>query len=173
MNKKVCFILGIIIGCLLGIGGTFLVMNFSENKNETVSSAKEKIVKEDSREAEEDVEVSFLEDIVDEGVFKVESLYCDLYYPIEWKEKIDIEEELNIVHFGTDIGGETVTLFDVVSVENSKEETISELEVHIVLYDLEFNEQWSEEEKQMVIEMQEDIGCIVDYLEKDGITVIM
>lgn len=191
MNKKSLYlILGMILGLLLGFGAAFLIMN-GMNKESDMVSSKEAVVDGDVIEAEEEMgssEVvddgdtieeesdlaSIKEEVVGGEVFKVESLYCDLYYPTKWEDKVLIEETLNVVHFSADFGeGKTITLFDVVAVELSEDEEDGEIEVHIVLYDLEFDEQWSDEQKQIIIEMQEDASCIADYLEKDNIAVIM
>lgn len=152
-KKNLYFLIGIISGLLLGFAGTFFVMNILDKDNINTSTKEEKKVAED--------------------VFLTESLYCDLYYPKQWEDKVIIEEALNVVHFSANFGEEKVVdLFDVVASEISEDDKSGELEVHIIVYELELDDQWSNEEKQTIVKMQEDVSCIASYLEKEGITVI-
>ena len=166
-RRNLSFMLGIILGILVGFVSAFLIMN----RDSDIVASKEELAVADVTEVESALD-SVKEEIEGEDVFKVVCLYCDVYYPTKWENNVLIEETLNVVQFSADFGeGKVITLFDVVAMEPSDDE--ESIEVHIVKYDLEFNEQWTDEEKQIVIEMQNDADCVVEYLEKEDITVIM
>ena len=150
INKNVYFILGLMTGLFLGVVITFFMMNNLDKGERSTITEKEGLE-------------------IDE-VFKVESLYCDYYYPIKWKEKVLIDDTLNVVHFSANLNEDKqIDLFDIVATVDEEDG----INVHIVLYELEFDNSWSNEDKQMIVKMQEDVQCIIDYLERENIKVIM
>ena len=169
-KSSLSFILGIVVGILVGFGIGFLCVN-PTNKDVTTVVSKEELDNEEILKTATNLD-AIKEDIDGKDVFKVTCVYCDIYYPAKWEDNVLIEETLNVVQFSADFGdGKVIPLFDVVAMELS--ETEKDMEVHIIKYDLEFNEQWTDEEKQMVMEMQKDADCVAEYLEKENITVIM
>ena len=148
----------LIIGCVLGILAGLLLGWFLAG---TVSNVSER------------TGTKQIENKSDENMYKIESLYCDLYYPAKWEEMLTVEEELNAVHFTADLDeNKIIDLFDVVVVETEESESENAFEVHIIMFDLEFDEQWNDEEKQTALTMQKDAAVICDYLEKENIKVI-
>lgn len=107
---------------------------------------------------------------------EVECQYGKLYYPKNWEEKVRVYEnnsDICMVEFyGTVEGKEEVQLFNIVfgGVYGSK---VGELEidgnildVSVMLFDPIFDETWTEDEKNMIYSMQEDMNYILLELPK-------
>lgn len=171
-NKTLYYVIGVVIVLILISLGMMLIMN-SKNNSENLSNI-------DSENSEIKIEQGMVDPLAEEiaedeklakkGKMKVSSLYCDIYYPIEWKEKVIVKDELNVVTFIADYGNDKkVDLFEVVAVEDEG----GNVEMHIVKFNLVFDDKWSTQEKKEVEQMQEDADFVAKYLKKDKFTVIM
>ena len=105
---------------------------------------------------------------------KIKTDYVDLYYPSIWKDWLETEEENEAVVFYAKINEhEKEKLFSVVFGKDgdvfvgeieTKKETIM---VSIDIFDLVFDETWSEEEQQIVIGMRESVNKVIEEISKD------
>lgn len=119
--------------------------------------------------------VSYLEDI---PAFEIETKYCDLYFPEQYKDVIQIkysEKRGYKVKFYVNIEDkELVHVFDICFnsddgdllgyIENKKEKEIVNLSIDVM--QLEFDDSWSEEELNQVYAVQEERNFVIDSLTK-------
>ena len=178
-NKKLYYIIGLVVILILAGIGLMLAMNNNDrmaNVDDVDKAVAGEQVEEEQKEekiTKDDPlakELKKEEKLAKKGMAKVSSMYCEMYYPIEWKDKVIVEDELNVVSFIVDFGdGKKTDLFDVVAVEDDN----GKVEMHIVKFDLEFNGKWSEEDKTEAKQMQKDADFVAKYLKKDKFTVIM
>ena len=171
-NSPLVPILCLIIGILLGVLGTILVMD------KTSSGLTESV--EDKNSIEEMVDEnkmvdtkSSLEEMLEGEAFVIETPNCDLYYPLEWKEQIRVEQvegDVHIVKFFGTIGeqGEHF-LFSVLfgGEEGVLLGTLNEKPVYIISTTEEATETWTEDEEMTFLNMQVDVNYLLGMLQKE------
>lgn len=156
----ICLILGILAGV---VGGLYLANNFEIFSKKAVDN-KEETVEVDS---ENQVEESG-------GDFVVETPYCDLYFPEEWADQVEVEQEEGDVHavsfYGMVDGKERKLLFDVLFGEEVGSEigTLNvdgqDIRVAIQFANINVDETWTEDETNTIYSMQEDVNYLMDEL---------
>lgn len=116
----------------------------------------------------------------DTKAFKIETSYCNLYYPEEWKALIHTqivsENDSEAVQFWAEFEGkEKIHLFDIIfggdayTVGTLKMKTGEIISVNVLSHDIELDDTWTEAEKEKVYIMMEDINYILYKLESvDG-----
>lgn len=160
-TRKILYTIIVILVIAIGIATAFLLIGRMENNSLTNDKPQDKVQDNNQDNIQDNMQLN------EDGLFVTESLYYDLYYPVEWQDKVIIEEELNVVHFCARHGDEIVDIFDIVAIETDK----GKIEAHIVMYDVE-TDHWSDEEKAEVNKMKNDSDHIVDYLKKQKISVV-
>lgn len=124
--------------------------------------------------------VNTIDEMLEQEGFTVTTPLVDLYYPEKWKEKIrvgQIEGDIHVVQFWATIKEkEEIHIFDIVF--GSEEEYVlgyfegenkEKIPVNIISYDFELSEDWTEEERNELYVMMEDINYIINRLqEEDG-----
>jgi len=113
------------------------------------------------------------ETIVSEDVI-VETPYCNLVYPGKWAEILVVEqdEETHTVHFYGNVEGKAKQLIFSVyfggeegdEIATVKDENGSSVSVRIAWSELEFDDSWSEGERNTLYAMQEDVNYLIDAL---------
>ena len=108
----------------------------------------------------------------EEELFEIETPYCNLYYPLMWKDQIMIEfEEDNVytVKFSAKTDSESIPLFDLkfggedgdkIGELTNEEETI---ELNMISYGFDLDG-YSEDMSNDICGMNEDINVIVSKL---------
>ena len=163
-NNKLIIALGIILFVLVLIVIALLMKSKFDN--------------EDSVDATDVVEVAptVEQQIEEEEAYKVKTDYVNLYYPKKWKNQIEIEESDDsntVLFYATIKDKDKQHLFDILfnSEEGYKIGTVEKdgkaVSVNLISYDLEFDSNWTEDEKLIVIAMQEDVNYIMGMLEKE------
>ena len=113
-----------------------------------------------------------------DDAIEVETNYCKLYYPSEYKNELVVKYSENygyIVEFyGSLEGKDEVHLFDICFnsddgdllgyFENTGDQVVN---VSVSIFDLEFDDSWTEEEKNIIYGMQEERNFVVDSLSLD------
>ena len=115
--------------------------------------------------------------VVDEDF--LETPYCKLYYPAQWKDSVDgqvietkngcqaiftgkvadKEAQLFVIYFGEG----TENAFSVGILKNEAGE---EIEVYAELFDFEYDDTWTQEEIDTVCAMQESVNHVIAKLEE-------
>lgn len=99
--------------------------------------------------------------------FDIETVYGNLTYPERWKEQLRIaQQEDEIQFFGTVKGKEEKLLF---TLGFGKSEgyllgTLDDIDLYIIDAETEFGDDWTDDEKEQIISMQEDFNVILDGL---------
>lgn len=99
--------------------------------------------------------------------FGIETVYGKLMYPEQWKDRLRVEQqEESILFWGTVEGKEEKLLF---TLEFGKSEgyllgTLNDVDIYIVDAETEFDSDWTEEEKDQILTMQEDVNVILGGL---------
>lgn len=116
--------------------------------------------------------------IEEEEGFAIKTPYCTLYYPVKWENQVNTEiqegEVITVQFHGQVEGKETLHLFDI-SFGSDEGDTIgtidaedgTKISVNVVLHELLLDESWTDEEKNEIYTMQEDINYIIDRLEQE------
>ncbi len=101
----------------------------------------------------------------DSSVFKISAPFADLYYPKKWINTVSVNSEANSVHFTY---GET-KLFDIVYGDGEGDTlgTYNGKAIKVVTYDISYGD-FYEEEYDKIMEMQEDLNVILQYLMQNG-----
>lgn len=99
--------------------------------------------------------------------FEIETSFANLQYPQKWQNKIRSEETENGVEFYSKLDGKDEKL--VFTLEFGESEgyhlgTMGETDVYIVEAELDFDETWTDEEKQEIYDMQEAVNVILQGL---------
>jgi len=113
-----------------------------------------------------------------DGDVVVETPYCSLSYPGDWGDMLKIEHRDEDVYavdfFGQIEGKEKILLFTVIfgGDEGSLLGTIkdgdgNDISVNITFNDIEFDNSWTEVEKNRIYAMQEDANYLMDELALD------
>lgn len=107
---------------------------------------------------------------------KIETPYCDLYYPNQWEDSVRIninESDICMVEFYAKIGDKPeVQMFNIVfggqfsNPIGQLDVNNESIDVSIMTFDLIDSNDWSEEEKDSYYAMQEDVNCIISNLSK-------
>lgn len=114
------------------------------------------------------------EQINNEEAFSIETKYGNLYFPLKWKENISIKNNgSDIVEFYGNVNEiREQHLFDIVY-GNSSENIIGsikvgeeDINVSFNLYELNIEDEWSDEEVDAFSAMQEDINYLIGMLVK-------
>lgn len=158
----------ILILCLISCGIIAVVALDRESNNSTAI------------ETEQQGQVtSTLDQMFEQEGFIIETPIVNLHYPEKWKEQIRVEQIEGDVHtvqfIATVEGKEEVHIFDIAYgseegytlgyLEDDNEEKVP---VNIISYDFELGEEWTEEEKNEVYTMLEDVNYIIEILQKDA-----
>ena len=110
------------------------------------------------------------------GSLEIETKYGPLYYPSKWKDQIDIKYTENagykVEFYGTVVGKESVHLFDICFNSDNgellgyfnREEAVN---VSFNVYEVKFDETWTQGEKDQIYSMQEDVNYVIEMLEKE------
>lgn len=113
----------------------------------------------------------------EEEAIKIETKYCNLYYPQNWESQLRTEivedGDYTVKFYGTVEGKEEQHIFSIVFGETEHElgsfkkgdETVKvclDFEEHTM------NEEWTEEEKNTIYAMQEDVNYLIGMWEKEG-----
>lgn len=184
-GKKIMLILvfGILIGTILGIyGARTIINNQNDDKNkvieeqETIISTNEENVEDSSVEKIEE-NINILDEMSAEEDIAIETPFVDLYYPEKWDGLLRIEEregDTYTVRFFAQIEErEEQHIFDIIfgKTEGILLGTLNETEIYMFYTELIFAENWSEEDKNTIYAMQEDVNHIIEMLQKeDGFT---
>lgn len=117
----------------------------------------------------------------DEEVFEIKTSYCSLYYPTKWKDNVKTEvitDEPCVVKFTALLDNKEYPLFDITFGETEKgfllgtlpTETES-IDVYLLDYSDNFPKDLSEEDKNNLNEMSNDVNVIISELVyKSGMT---
>ncbi len=91
-------------------------------------------------------------------------------YPTSWKENMRYEEKDNQIVFYGKVGNHEEQILFTLVFGGSEGYLLGKLngeELHIIDSDVQFDESWSEEEKNQIITMQEDFNVILEDLLKN------
>lgn len=121
-----------------------------------------------------DDSVKFYE--TDEEVFRIETAYCDLYYPEKWEDKIEInieDGEQYIIHFTANMENKSVPLFDLIFGGNEGYKLgtlkLDNQEMSLYIIDYEFNQDDFDEQVYFnLCGMCDDVNVIISKLIEDG-----
>lgn len=114
--------------------------------------------------------------IENDGLLEIETKYCSLYYPSKWKDSITVkysnEAGYKIEFYGNIKKKETLHLFDICFNSDdgellgyfNREEAVN---VSFNVYEVKFDETWTQDEKDQIYSMQEDVNYIIKMLEKE------
>lgn len=102
----------------------------------------------------------------------IETSYGNLSFPGEWKDSVTVQQEDNSVLFYANVNEQTIKLFAVEfgvdadsaigSVLDSNNENVT---VGIMMEELNLDNSWSDEEKNMLYTMQESINHVLDNID--------
>lgn len=165
-NNMLMLIIGIVIGVVLGICVAKACLN-NDDENSFVNYTEKKV-----EQQKQDENIS--EKIVNEDSLIVETPIVNLQYPKKWENQISVEQIVEDTHtvtfLGTVEGKEAVHMFDVVfgGTEGIFLGTMNGIGVHLVYTDINFDENWSEEEKNTIYAMQEDVNYMIGMLENES-----
>lgn len=129
----------------------------------------------------EDVLSTVEQQMQEEEAFEIETKYGSLYYPKKWESQVRIEidenDEYTVKFYGTVEGKEEQHLFNVVFGEKGNKLGSFEKDGETVTVCLDFeentmNDEWTEEEKNIIYAMQEDINYLIGMWEKDGFEIL-
>ena len=163
----------LIMGILLGIIGALLLKEKS-NEKENTNHADFEVTEEQSTTAKNTVD-----EMLENKSFKIKTKYGELYYPIKWQDQVRIEqvegEVYKVQFFATIEGKEELHIFDVsfAGEEGSllgylEGENGEKVSVSIISQELEFDKEWTEDEKSVIYTMLEDINYIIGKLQKEA-----
>lgn len=108
----------------------------------------------------------------DEDVFKIETKYCDLYYPSKWENYVNVdiaEEENYTVSFSYKTDYETIPLFDLVFGKSDayKLGTLTfeteQIDVYIINYEI-LEQNYSQNVYLDLCAMIEDVNVVISKL---------
>ena len=113
-----------------------------------------------------------------DDAIEVETTYCKLYFPKEYEEELLVKysEEFGykVEFYGNIEGKEEVHLFDICFnsddgdllgyFNNNGDQVVN---VSVAMFELEFDDSWTEEEKNMIYGMQEEWNFVVLSLNKN------
>ena len=161
MKKKLVRLL--VLVCTAGF-----MVGCKENNSDTdtVNVAVKPLIVEDNIEDE----IRFYS--TEEDLFAIETPYCDLYYPLIWKDQISIEFEENDVYavkFAAKVDSKIIPLFDL-CFGSSVGDKIGELNIgdeniniSMVSYEFESDE-YSDDMHNDICGMNEDVNVIISKL---------
>ena len=98
-----------------------------------------------------------------------DSQYMQLFYPEKWEKNLSITENGDTVEFYCCLEGrEPIKIFSVIFFDYSaaKLGTVNDIPVSLVLENIQEEDNWSEEEREILYTMQEDSSIIIDGLVK-------
>ena len=167
-KKKVSLlipILCIVVGILIGILGSMLFMGKGAGKN--------------NAGGQQSTSTNTVEEMLKEDSFKIETEYCDLYYPLKWKEQVRVEvvegDVYTVQFYAALEEKEEMHLFDIafageegIELGYLESENGEEIAVDYISYEPEFGEGWSEEEQNDIYAMAEDVNYIIGMLQKEA-----
>lgn len=170
-NNKLVVIATIFCILIVGIIGVLWVGELNERQSSNDRASK----KIDNKNDEETTSLIETQEI--QGDFEIETPYCNLYFPAKWENQVSIEkieEEQYIVQFFGNIEGEEQQhLFDVLfsGTEGIKIGDLTMVDgtvipVYIYSVEQQMNENWTEEEKNIIYAMQEDINYTIEKIEE-------
>lgn len=105
--------------------------------------------------------------------------YGTLLYPKEWESNLRIEiidkEEYKVEFYGAVKGKEELHIFDLnfngpdgYNLGTLKTDSGEDVQLNIVSYDFDFDDTWTEDEKNVIYAMSEDINYIIGMLAESG-----
>lgn len=161
MRKKLCILLVLVCAVGFMVGCKENISNYGK-----VNGDAEPALVNDSA----DGEIPFYS--TEEDLFAIETPYCDLYYPLMWKDQISIEfenEDVYTVKFAAKVDSEIIPLFDLCfdsSIgDKFGELSIGDENVNISMVSYEFElEEYSDDMQNDICGMNEDVNVIISKL---------
>lgn len=107
----------------------------------------------------------------EQGYMQISHKVCDLYYPSQWVEYVEIQSKADGVFFSANIGemkvqlfdiyfaGDNGTYYDTIQSKNGKE-----VAVRVKMYPIVPDDSWTEENKNLLFGMQEDLNYLCQKL---------
>lgn len=168
-NNVLMLVLGLILGIVIGVMGAIIVFDRSGNKFATID---------EETEQQLDEATNYMDEMLEEKGFVIETPVVDLYYPEKWNDFVRVEQiegDFHTVQFFATIEGKNeIQLFDVLLGGEEgyllgyiKGENNEEISVNIVSYDFELGDDWTSEEETLIYAMLEDVNYIIGMLQKE------
>lgn len=169
-NNKIVVIATIFCIVIVGIIGILWV---DELKKEQKSND----IKNEQVDNENDEQSALLTETQEiQGDFEIETPYCSLYFPAKWQNQVSVnklEEERYTVQFWGNIEGkEQQHLFDFlfggtegIMIGELTMEDGTVIPVYIYSVEQQMDENWTEEEKNIIYAMQEEINYTIEKIE--------
>lgn len=170
-GKKILGILALILIVAISI----LVILFVKGNNIEKSNDTDKIESVENDIADENQEIED-EGIAEEQIkaFEIETKYCTLFFPEIWKNHIEVkfseEAGYKAEFYGLVEGKDAQHLFDVcfnsddgnlLGYFENEDEIIN---VSFDVFELEFDDSWSQEEIDQIYSMQEEMNFVMEML---------
>ncbi len=164
----ICVIIIIILMCLLLKNPDNNMMNNASDTAQNVSS--------DYTEASEII-IGTPDD--NRNSVEIDTKYCTLLYPKEWENNLRTEivdkDEYKVEFYGTVEEKSEQHLFDVIfngssgyHVGTLTMDGVEGVQLNIEPYESDFDDTWTDEEKDIIYAMSEDVNYIIGMLENSG-----
>lgn len=172
-NKKIIMIMSVIVIILIAVLIVIGTKKHNKEAEKVDPVVNEEVENTEVENKEESAEL-YSEDV---KAFKIETPYCDLLYPEKWKNIVETEivsvDGVEEVQFWAKLEGkDKVHLFDIIFGGESNEVGTLEIEdgeavtVNVVSYEFEEDDSWTEDEKEIIYSLLEDINYILLQLEE-------